>query len=137
MPPSAYAARATVVCGDWSTALGTSFDAVVSNPPYIRSGDIAGLDREVRAFDPLAALDGGPDGLDAYRAIALGLGAILRSGGVAAFECGWDQGESVAALLRGSLDGVRVYRDIAGLDRVVLGTRASSVAPQPLIRGDF
>ena len=118
------AARAAVVCGDWSDALGGSFDAVVSNPPYVRSGAIAGLDRDVRAYDPLPALDGGEDGLEAYRAIAPSLASFVRTGGVAAFECGGDQGESVAALVRASLAGVRVYRDLCGLDRVVLGTKA-------------
>lgn len=117
------AARGALVCGDWSDTLDAAFDAVVSNPPYIRSGDIASLDRDVRAYDPLPALDGGEDGLDAFRAIAPRLGSLVRTGGVAAFECGWDQGESVAAVLRGSLVGVRVYRDLAGFDRVVLGTK--------------
>ena len=116
--------RADVVCGDWTDALGAQFDAIVSNPPYIRSGEIAGLDRGVRAYDPLLALDGGQDGLDAYRAIISGLPSILRAGGVAAFECGWNQGAAVAALLRGSMTGVMVYRDLSGHERVVIGTKA-------------
>ncbi len=117
------AARADVVCGDWAQALAGCFDAVVSNPPYIPSGEIAGLERGVRAYDPLPALDGGADGLDAYRAILRGLDTVLAPGGVAAFECGWNQGESVGALARGPLAGVMVYRDMAGLDRVVIGTK--------------
>ena len=116
--------RADVVCGDWTEALGVRFDAVVCNPPYIRRGEIAGLDRGVRAYDPLVALDGGEDGLDAYRAIMCGLPSILRAGAVAAFECGWDQGVAVAALLRGPMTGVMVYRDLSGHERVVLGTKA-------------
>ena len=115
--------RASVVCGSWDDALQARFDIVVSNPPYIPHDDLAGLDRDVRDHDPMMALDGGADGLDPYRAMAPHLGALLRPNGIAAFECGWNQGESVAALLQGVLDGVLAYRDLAGHDRIVLGYR--------------
>ncbi len=98
------------------------FDVVVANPPYIRSAAIAGLPAEVREHDPRAALDGGPDGLDAYRAILSRLGSLLAEGGLIALEVGYDQGESVAALCRDAcLSGVVVRRDIAGRERVVSG----------------
>ena len=76
------------------------FDIVVANPPYIRSDAIAGLQREVRDHDPRAALDGGPDGLAAYRAILARAGKLIGKGGILAFEVGHDQAESVAALCR-------------------------------------
>ena len=118
------ASRAGIVCGSWGDAIGARFDIVVSNPPYIPRGDLAGLDPEVRDHDPVAALDGGADGLDAYRALAPRLPDLLQPGGVAAFECGHDQGAPVADLLGRSLTEVRVLHDLAGLDRVVVGQRA-------------
>ncbi len=121
-------ARAGVVCGSWTDSLAGTFDAVVSNPPYIPSRDIAGLDAEVRDHDPREALDGGADGLDAYRALLRGLRACLASGGVGAVECGWDQGDAVATLFcEAGLVGVMVYRDLAGHQRVVLGTIQSPI----------
>lgn len=74
------------------------FELVVSNPPYIPSGDIGGLSAEVREYDPRAALDGGEDGLDIYRKIAAGLEGVMRTGAV--FEVGADQAEAVALLLQ-------------------------------------
>ena len=122
-------ARAGVVCGSWTKSLAGTFDAIVSNPPYIPSREIAGLDAEVLDHDPRDALDGGADGLDAYRAILRGLRACLAPGGVGAVECGWDQGDAVAALFReAGLAGVMVYRDLAGHQRVVLGTIQSPIA---------
>jgi release factor glutamine methyltransferase len=66
-----------VFCGNWGESIGTRFDLVVANPPYIASADMAGLPVEVRAHDPARALDGGADGLDAYRAILADLGRLL------------------------------------------------------------
>ena len=117
------AERAAVVCASWIDPIAGRFDGIVSNPPYIRRADIAHLDRDVRDHDPMAALDGGEDGLDPYRAIVPQLGRLLGRGSVVAFECGWDQGASVADLLAAAaLEGVAVYRDLAGHGRVVLGT---------------
>ena len=116
--------RAGVVCGSWSESLGGRFDAVVSNPPYLASDEIVGLDADVRDHDPRAALDGGADGLAAYRALLPGLVAHLAPDGVGAVECGWTQGEAVEALfLDAGLGGVTVHRDLAGIQRVVLGWR--------------
>ena len=112
--------RASIVCGSWADALAGGFDVVVSNPPYIPRPDLANLDREVREHDPSQALDGGTDGLDAYHAIAPRLQALLRPAGVAVLECGWNQGEAVATLVRRHLDGAMVYKDFAGYDRIVV-----------------
>ena len=92
--------RASLVLGDWSAALGAAFDLVVANPPYVTSGEIAALSREVREHDPVQALDGGVDGLAAYRAIVPELARLLVPGGVAILELGAGQEGEVAALAR-------------------------------------
>ena len=120
------AGRAAFVCGAWadSLAVRAGFDIVVSNPPYVPSDDLAALDDEVRLYDPITALDGGVDGLDAYRAIAPAFARLLRPAGVAVLECGHDQGPAVADLVATILTEVEVLKDLAGLDRVVTGVRA-------------
>ncbi len=95
-----FAARAEVVEGGWDAADGP-FDLVVSNPPYIPAAEIAGLAREVTRHDPHLALEGGPDGLDAYRAIAARLPALLAPGGVAALEIGAGQARMCGRPWRG------------------------------------
>ena len=85
------AGRAAFVCADWAAALAGRFDLILSNPPYIRTGDLAGLMPEVAFHEPVAALDGGPDGLDAYRRILPELPRILATGGVAVLELGAGQ----------------------------------------------
>lgn len=90
--------RAAFVACDMAAALRGPFDVIVSNPPYIATGDIAALPPEVRLFDPRPALDGGPDGLDCYRAIAAAAPALLASNGILAVELGVGQSEPVAAL---------------------------------------
>jgi release factor glutamine methyltransferase len=92
-------ARASFVTGDWLEAIGGAFDLVVANPPYIVAGDIAGLSREVSAYDPWEALDGGADGLAAYRRIASRTRYILRPGGTILLETGADQSRAVVHLL--------------------------------------
>lgn len=117
-------ARGSIVCGWWTEPLGARFDLIVSNPPYIRRAELEHLPPEVRRFDPIEALDGGDDGLDAYRAIIARLPSVLVPGGVAAFECGVDQAELIAGLMRGvAFECVMTYKDLAGRDRVVLGVR--------------
>ena len=100
------------------------FDIIVSNPPYIARGVIDTLMEEVRAHEPLRALDGGLDGLDFYRRIINGADEYLVPGGCILFEIGYDQGQAVSGLLKdnGYAD-VRVVKDLAGLDRVVKGRR--------------
>jgi release factor glutamine methyltransferase len=90
--------RAAYLACDMAAALRGPFDVIVSNPPYIASGDIAKLAPEVRLFDPRLALDGGPDGLDCYRAIAVAAPALLAPGGILAVELGAGQAEPVTAL---------------------------------------
>lgn len=96
--------RATFLVSDWTRAVDLAetgrFDLVISNPPYIADPVLEGLEPEVRIHDPRLALSGGPDGLDAYRAIAAELPDLLAEGGVAALEIGSDQADAVSALFR-------------------------------------
>jgi len=102
--------------------LDPAFDLVVSNPPYVRRGDLAGLMPEVRDHDPAEALDGGADGLDAFRAIALGLPRWLRPNGLLALEIGADQADKVLGLFSGHIGDARVLPDWAGRPRIMIGT---------------
>lgn len=117
------ASRARFAQGRWGEGLSDArFDIVVSNPPYIVSDVLEGLEPEVRDHEPALALDGGADGLDAYRAILADLPRILRPGGLFALEIGYDQGEAVCRLARtAGLVGVALTQDLAGHDRVVIG----------------
>lgn len=90
--------RFATVRSDWFAAIEGRFHVIVSNPPYIASREIDALEREVREHDPLAALDGGPDGLAAYRAIAAGAASHLEPGGVVAVEIGHDQVATATAI---------------------------------------
>lgn len=87
--------------GSWFEPLEGTFDAIVSNPPYIRTDVIPTLDPSVRDHDPHLALDGGADGLDAYRAILSGAATYLREGGFVALEIGFDQRDAVSDLAHG------------------------------------
>jgi release factor glutamine methyltransferase len=120
-----FAGRSAVVCADWANPLRGAFDAVVSNPPYIATGEIAGLAKEVRAHDPRGALDGGADGLAAYRILAAAVPQLLASDGIVAFEVGTTQAESVADLLAatGVLKPRDLLRDLGGHVRVVTAVR--------------
>jgi release factor glutamine methyltransferase len=117
------ASRASFRHGDWHRGLGETFDLVVSNPPYIPTAQIEELSNEVKKFDPQIALDGGPDGLDAYRTILNGLTAYLAPGAWIVFETGHDQTKAVAELMRETLlltsAGPEILRDLAGLPRCV------------------
>ncbi len=97
------------------------FDVIVSNPPYIRTRDIDGLRREVKGFEPAAALDGGIDGLAFYREIIRNSPAYLKNSGMLAFETGYDQAGEVAAMLTsdGRYQDIIILKDLAGIDRVV------------------
>jgi release factor glutamine methyltransferase len=94
--------RTTWIECDYGSALAGAFELIVSNPPYIPSADIAGLDIEVRAHDPRAALDGGADGLDAYRALISQSAGLLASGGFLVVEVGQGQSDDVEALMTAS-----------------------------------
>ena len=119
------AGRVALMRGDWTAGLGDdSFDLVVSNPPYIRSGEIVALAPEVRDHEPRLALDGGEDGLDAYRRLAVEIPRVLVPGGRFAVEIGSDQGADVAALFAAAgVEAVRVVRDLSDRDRVVTGLK--------------
>lgn len=91
-------ARAAFIAGDWDAALAARFDLILSNPPYIRSAEVAGLMPEVAHHEPMSALDGGIDGLDAYRRILPALRRLLAPGGIAVLEIGWDQRHDLEAL---------------------------------------
>ncbi len=114
--------RAAILVGAWDAGISGRFDLVVSNPPYIASTDIPMLEVEVRTHDPLLALDGGADGLDAYRAIAAALPRLLAPGGRAILELGIGQETDVAALLAASgvpADGP-ARRDLGDVARAIV-----------------
>jgi release factor glutamine methyltransferase len=115
--------RFTTLKGSWFDPLepGERFDLITSNPPYIESAVISGLMPEVREHDPRLALDGGPDGLAAYRAIAAEAGLFLKAEGVLLLEIGSSQGHTVSDILVGAgFAEVEVVPDLAGLDRMVV-----------------
>lgn len=116
--------RAAFRTGDWLVGVEEKFDVVVANPPYVPDEDIPKLDADVRAFEPLSALTGGPDGLNAYRRIAVDLGKVLGAGGIACFEVGVGQADSVAAIFAGQgFLGHAVRLDLAGIPRAVTVSR--------------
>jgi release factor glutamine methyltransferase len=113
--------RSAFLVADWADALTGPFDAVISNPPYIPTAEIPALAREVREHDPLAALDGGEDGLEAYRAIVAQAPRLLAPRALLAFEIGATQAAAVVALGEAAgLTHVETRRDLADLDRVVV-----------------
>lgn len=116
-------ARAVFTHGVWAEGQpDQAFDAVVSNPPYIPTADIERLEPEVSVHEPRLALDGGADGLDAYRVLAPEAMRVLKPGGVFAFEIGHDQGHAVEALMQQAKAGFcRVVSDLGERDRVVIG----------------
>jgi release factor glutamine methyltransferase len=116
--------RVTFRAGSWCGPLlpEERFDLVVSNPPYVETDIIDELQPEVAVHDPRLALDGGEDGLAAYRAIAAGIAGRIKAGGTLAVEVGSEQGIQVGAILVGAgLTGIDIRKDLAGLDRVVIG----------------
>ncbi len=119
------ASRGKIVCADWTSALSGQFDLIVSNPPYISGGDIESLEPEVRNYDPRLALDGGADGLEAYRVLIPPAGRLLAPGGLIVLEFGAGQGENVAALLEAqSFSNLKLRLDLNGRDRIILARRA-------------
>ncbi len=120
--------RAAFVACDYASALSGAFDLIVSNPPYIRSAEINDLASEVRDHDPLGALDGGSDGLDAYRALVPQAVRLLASGGGLALEVGHDQGADVKQLMAAA--GLTLCgpprTDLAGIPRAVAGRKLPS-----------
>ena len=117
--------RAAFVACDYAAALSDAFDLVVSNPPYVRSSDIAGLATEVRDHDPRPALDGGADGLAAYRALIPQAEALMRPGGALVVEAGHGQSSDIESLMTAA--GLTVdcppKPDLAGVPRAVSGRK--------------
>jgi release factor glutamine methyltransferase len=120
------AGRVALLRGDWTRGLGdASFDLVVANPPYVRSAEIAGLAPEVRDHEPRLALDGGLDGLDAYRELAPEILRVLKPGCPFAVEIGFDQSTEVEALFKAAgAEAVATHKDLANRDRVVAGAKS-------------
>ena len=114
------ATRAAFLAGSWAEALDAQFDLVLSNPPYIESAEIPRLMPEVAAYEPDRALDGGADGLDAYKAIIAVLPRILSENGLAVLELGAGQAPSVALLAEGAGFACATHRDLAGIERASL-----------------
>ena len=119
------AGRAVFLHTDWTAGLDADqFDLVVSNPPYVRRGDIPALPPEVRDHEPRLALDGGRDGLDAYRALAPQILRVLKPGGRFAVEFGLGQKDAVHALFAAAgAEDLTVTRDLADHDRVLSGRK--------------
>jgi release factor glutamine methyltransferase len=116
--------RLELVQSNWWAEVSGTYDLIVSNPPYIRADEMAGLGEEVLRFDPVMALTPGGDGLQAYRDIAEGLTNYLRPSGTVMVEIGWEQGADVCAIFSAKgLSAVEVLRDMEGRDRVVRAKR--------------
>jgi len=131
-----FADRSLFFRGNWGEAVSGKFDAIVTNPPYIASGALTLLPREVACYDPWRALDGGEDGLGAYRALAGALPALLAPEGIVAAEVGAGQADSVTAILKANgliFDGIE--EDLAGLARCVIMRRETGSFPRAVVRG--
>lgn len=97
------------------------FDVVVSNPPYIEKATIKTLEKTVKDFEPLIALDGGEDGLEFYREIVAKIERCLKPGGELYFEIGFNQGKAVAGIMSKKFGKINILKDLSGNDRVVFG----------------
>ena len=128
--------RARFFVGEWSSALSGCFTVIVANPPYIAGVELAGLPPEVRRYDPRRAVDGGEEGLTAYRRIAEDLPALLSSGAIFAVEIGAGQAPVAAAILQAEgllIDGIE--RDLAGIERCIVARLDESVPAEiPSVR---
>ncbi|WP_018266328.1 peptide chain release factor N(5)-glutamine methyltransferase [Methylosinus sp. LW4] len=121
-----FANRASLLRGRWADALAARFDLIVSNPPYIASGELDALEPEVRLYDPRLALDGGVDGLSCYREIIDDLPRLLAERGAAVLEAGDGQARSVAALMaEKGLEPAGIRKDAGGRERAVAARRRS------------
>jgi len=120
------AGRADFLLSDWFSAFDGQFDLIVSNPPYIALGEMAGLAPEVLKWEPMAALCAGPLGLEAYDSIAAGIGPYLAPGGRVLLETGPTQAGAVSRLFQAAgLQAVAVHRDMDGRERVVEMAKAA------------
>lgn len=123
------AERAHFLVGDWATAASAKFDVIVSNPPYIAGAALTDLPREVALYDPCLALDGGADGLSAYRSLLVDLPWLLGPGAVIACEVGLGQAPAVAAMVQASGLAIKgCERDLAGVARCVVACAPARTA---------
>ncbi|PYG87190.1 release factor glutamine methyltransferase [Ruminiclostridium sufflavum DSM 19573] len=115
--------RVGLRCGNLFNALddGQLFDIIVSNPPYIETGVIPELQKEVKNYEPYLALDGGQDGLDFYRQIVVNAPAYLKNGGYLVLEIGYNQGQSVKNIMNQNFHDIEICKDISGNDRILTG----------------
>ena len=116
--------RAAFLCTDWAAALSGRFDLILSNPPYIPTAALPELMPEVARYEPASALDGGPDGLGAYRRMLPELPRLLAADGVAVLELGQGQDAPVAALARAAGFAAATRADLAGIPRALCLTWA-------------
>tara|TARA_R110000868_G_scaffold262401_1_gene520863 strand:- start:25185 stop:26030 length:846 start_codon:yes stop_codon:yes gene_type:complete len=116
--------RATFIKSAWLENVDEMFDIVVSNPPYIESAVIPTLMDDVKDYEPMLALDGGNDGLDCYRSLIPQAYAKLNKGGLLLLEIGYDQKETVMALLNKGWANVQCFNDLGGNPRVVAAIKA-------------
>ena len=118
-----FADRAAISVGNWGAEQQGPFDLIVSNPPYIPTGELPALSPEVKMHDPNIAIDGGPDGLDAYRALGLDIARLIAPAtGRFVLEHGLGQGRKLQAILQAAgLQILRTRKDLASIDRVILG----------------
>ncbi len=121
-----FAGRAALTVGDWADCLAGEFDLILSNPPYIETDNIAGLMPEVAAHEPRLALDGGPDGLDAYRRIIPAIDRLLAPEGAAVLEIGAMQAEPVSRAAAAAGLASRTASDLAGMPRALVLCRPRS-----------
>jgi release factor glutamine methyltransferase len=122
------ASRAAFRLGSWAKGIAETFDILISNPPYIESGVVPGLEPEVADYDPLLALDGGADGLDAYRALIPDLAHLAMKDALVALEVGVGQDVAVSQLLAGAGFGsIAVLPDLGGIGRVVTGRKSLQI----------
>ena len=120
---SGLSGRTAFIEGSLFEKIEGKFEIIVSNPPYIRSGEIAGLMPEVKDHEPRLALDGGEDGLYFYREITKKAKEYLTGGGMLFYEIGFDQGDAVKEMMEDNgFREVEIAKDFSGLDRVVFGT---------------
>ncbi|PJI39251.1 MAG: protein-(glutamine-N5) methyltransferase, release factor-specific [Ferrovibrio sp.] len=124
----AMSSRCIFRLGSWGKGIAGTFDILISNPPYIESGVVPGLEPEVADFDPLLALDGGADGLDAYRALIPDMARLAAKDAFAALEVGVGQDVAVGRLLgEAGFGEIAVLPDLGGINRVVTGRKSVQI----------
>ena len=115
-----HGVRGRVIKSDLFAKINEKFDLIVSNPPYVRTEEIEGLDLSVKKFDPTLALDGGEDGLDFYRKIITQAPNFLNEGGKLIFEIGFNQGVDILKLMQNDFY-VSLFKDYNNNDRLIIG----------------